>query len=86
MCIRGKRWRELAVGSHSRGDSTLVIRVKGEAQHNPLARKRLPDRSWPHHPVSNSLGPWEARTGKEETEGAHTCSLGTWWPQRTEYP
>lgn len=39
----------------------MVTRMKGEAQHNLLWRKKLPDRSWPHHPVSNSLGPWEAR-------------------------
>lgn len=44
----------------SRGDSTLVTRVKGEAQHKLLWRKRLPDRSWPHQ------GPWEARTRQRE--------------------
>lgn len=42
-----------------------VTRVKGGAQHNLLVRKRLPGRSWAHHPMSNSQGP-EARTRQKE--------------------
>lgn len=37
--------------------------MKGGAQHNLLERKSLPGRSWPHHPVSDSLGSWEALGG-----------------------
>lgn len=50
----------------SRRGSTLVTRVKGGAQHNLLVRKRLPGRSQTHHPVSNSWGPWEAKTRQKE--------------------
>lgn len=67
MCIMGKKRGNLLWGhTVSRGDSTLVTRVKGGTQHNLLAWRRLPGKSWPHHPVSNSLGSWEARMRKRE--------------------
>lgn len=47
------------------GDSTLVTRVKERAQCNLVVR-RLPGGSWPHNPVSNSLGSWEAKMRQRE--------------------
>lgn len=47
------------------GDSTLATGVKARAQDNLMAR-RLPSGSWPHNPVSNSLGSWEARMRQRE--------------------
>lgn len=58
----------LALGSHTRAADGAVAahQSKGGAQDGLLERKRLPGRSWPHCPVSNTLGPWEARKSQRE--------------------
>lgn len=69
-----------AVGSHT-AEGTVVPRVKGGAQHGLLEGKRLPGISWLHSGAQCS----GTLRDKEEPEGAHACSPGTWWPQGTEY-